>query len=183
LAPLREKLSFYPRDVWLYLLAAQWTRISQEEAFVGRCGDLGDELGSRINAARLVRDLMRLCFLMERRYAPYSKWLGSAFARLPGAESLGSCLSAALTAGIWQERERSLSAAYELVATWQNALGLAEFQTPQTRSYYGHAYQVIHGEVRTWTGWYRHIILALLAHAVLVVVLAQAQQEQELGRY
>jgi SRSO17 transposase len=36
-------------------------------------------------------------------------------------------------------------------------------------------------EVRTWTGWYRHITVALLAHAVLVVVRAQAQQEQEKG--
>jgi SRSO17 transposase len=38
-----------------------------------------------------------------------------------------------------------------------------------------------HYEVRTWTGWYRHITLALLAHAVLVVLRAQAQQEQEKG--
>jgi SRSO17 transposase len=42
-------------------------------------------------------------------------------------------------------------------------------------------------EVRTWRGWYRHITLALLAHAVLVVLVvvvvvrAQAQQEQEQG--
>jgi SRSO17 transposase len=36
-------------------------------------------------------------------------------------------------------------------------------------------------EVRSWTGWYRHITLALLAHAVLVVLRAQAQQEQEKG--
>jgi hypothetical protein len=27
---------YYPRDVWLYLLASQWLRISQEEAFIGR---------------------------------------------------------------------------------------------------------------------------------------------------
>lgn len=38
-----------------------------------------------------------------------------------------------------------------------------------------------HYEVRTWRGWYRHITLALLAHAVLVVLRAQAQQEQEKG--
>jgi SRSO17 transposase len=38
-----------------------------------------------------------------------------------------------------------------------------------------------HYEVRTWTGWYRHNTLALLAHAVLVVLRAQAQQEQEKG--
>jgi len=70
LVPLRERFAFYPRAVWLYLLAAQWTRISEEEAFVGRSGDVGDNLGSQVIAARLVRDLMRLCFLMERRYAP-----------------------------------------------------------------------------------------------------------------
>jgi SRSO17 transposase len=34
-------------------------------------------------------------------------------------------------------------------------------------------------EVRTWTGWYRHITLALLAHAVLVILRAHAQQERE----
>jgi Domain of unknown function (DUF4037) len=35
---IRKKLTYYPKDVWLYMLAAQWTRISQEEAFVGRAG-------------------------------------------------------------------------------------------------------------------------------------------------
>jgi SRSO17 transposase len=36
-------------------------------------------------------------------------------------------------------------------------------------------------EVRTWTGWYRHITLALLAHAVLVVLQAQAREEAQKG--
>ena len=33
-------------------LAAQWQRIAEEEAFVGRTGDVGDEVGSWIVAAR-----------------------------------------------------------------------------------------------------------------------------------
>ena len=33
-----EKLSYYPNDVWLYLLSTQWQRIAQEEPFMGRCG-------------------------------------------------------------------------------------------------------------------------------------------------
>jgi hypothetical protein len=121
---LREKLGYYPPDVWVYMLAAQWTRISQEEAFVGRCGDLGDELGSQVIAARLVRDLMRLCFLMERRYTPYSKWLGTAFSRLACAPRLQPVLHEVLSASDWHERERSLAAAYELVAAMHNALDL-----------------------------------------------------------
>lgn len=35
--------------------------------------------GSAVITARLARDLMRLCLLMDRRYPPYSKWLGTAF--------------------------------------------------------------------------------------------------------
>src|SRR6266700_3749748 len=34
-------------------------------------------------------------------------------------------------------------------------------------------------EVRTWTAWYRHITLARLSHAVLVVMRAQEKKEAE----
>ncbi|MFI7996080.1 DUF4037 domain-containing protein, partial [Acinetobacter baumannii] len=45
---LRNRLSYFPRDVWLYKLAAQWGRIAEERAYIGRTGDVGDELGSRV---------------------------------------------------------------------------------------------------------------------------------------
>jgi hypothetical protein len=61
-----------------YVLACQWQRISQEEVFVGRCGDVGEEFGSAVVAARLVHDLMRLSLLMDHGYPPNSNWLGSA---------------------------------------------------------------------------------------------------------
>ena len=57
-------------------------RLNQEEHLMGRAGMVGDEIGSAVIGARLVRDLMHLCFLMERKYAPYPKWFGTAFARL-----------------------------------------------------------------------------------------------------
>ncbi len=51
LIPIREKLAYYPRDLWLYKMAGVWRRIEQEEAFVGRTGTVGDELGSRVIAS------------------------------------------------------------------------------------------------------------------------------------
>jgi len=81
LSRARGRLTWYPHDVWLHLLACQWQRIGQEEPFPGRCAEAGDDLGSVIVTARLARDLMRLCLLMHRRYPPYSKWLGTAVAR------------------------------------------------------------------------------------------------------
>lgn len=38
-----------------------------------------------------------------------------------------------------------------------------------------------HYEVRTWRGWYRHVTLALLAHAVLVVLRADAEVQAKKG--
>jgi hypothetical protein len=146
LGPLRHTLRWYPHDVWLHVLACQWQRVSQEEAFVGRCGEVGDELGSAVVAARLVRDLMRLCLLMDRRYPPYAKWLGSAFARTHAAPRLTPVLSAALAATDWHTRERHLGQAYEIVAGIHNQLDLTHRLDPTTRPYHSRPFQVLHAE-------------------------------------
>lgn len=146
LASLRQQFAYYPHDVWLYRLAAQWQRISQEEAFVGRSGDVGDELGSRVIAARLVRDLMHLCFLLERRYAPYSKWLGTAFARLKCADDTMPLCMAVLAAQTWHEREERLATIYSFVAMMQNALAITEPLDASPRPYHDRPYRVIGAE-------------------------------------
>ena len=143
LIPLREKLTWYPRDVWLFMLASQWIRLAQEEPFPGRCGENGDEVGSRVLAARMVRDVMRLCFLLERRYAPYSKWLGTAFSRLHCARELEPILRAALAADTWQGREEHLCAAYLAVARMNNRLGLFREHKAETRYFHNRPFRVL----------------------------------------
>jgi hypothetical protein len=143
LSRARDTMAWYPHDVWLYLLACQWQRIGQEEAFPGRCAEAGDDLGSAIVTARLGRDLMRLCLLMHRRYPPYSKWLGTAFGRLPGTAGLTASLAAALSAGSWPVREQHLREAYQIVATLHNQLGLTPPLDTCTRGFYDRPYQVI----------------------------------------
>jgi Domain of unknown function (DUF4037) len=152
----RARLSWYPRDVWLYVLAGQWQRIGQEEAFPGRCAEAGDELGSAVVTARLARDLMRLGLLMYRRYPPYSKWLGTAFARLPAAAALTPSLTAAVAATSWPDRQRHLSHAYETAAALHNDLGLTGPLDPRTRPYYDRPYQVI--DAGRFTGALRQAI-------------------------
>ncbi|MHC5906947.1 DUF4037 domain-containing protein [Streptomyces sp. S6] len=146
LGPARAALGWYPHDLWLHLLACQWQRVSQEEAFVGRCGEVGDELGSAVVAARLVRELMRLCLLMDRRYPPYGKWLGSAFARTPQAPALTPHLTATLAATDWQAREQHLAHAYETVAAAHNRLGLTDPVDPTTRPYHTRPFRVLRAE-------------------------------------
>jgi hypothetical protein len=126
LQAVRERFAYYPHDVWLYLLAAGWTRIAQEEHLMGRAGFVGDEIGSALMGSRLVRDVMLLCFLMERQYAPYPKWFGTAFLQLACAGELSPLLWGAQRAETWQERENYLSAAYQYAAVMHNTLGITE---------------------------------------------------------
>ncbi|HTE72562.1 MAG TPA: DUF4037 domain-containing protein [Actinomycetes bacterium] len=126
LQAVRRRFAYYPRDVWLYLMVAAWWRVHPEANVVGRAGYSGDELGSALIGSRLVHDLMRLCFLLERRYAPYSKWFGTAFASLDCGAELSPILWRALRAPSWQEREQALNDAYAAVAALHNASGITD---------------------------------------------------------
>ena len=143
LEPLRERLRWYPDEVWLWLLACQWRRIDQEEPFVGRTAEVDDELGSRVLAARLVRDLMRLAFLQERRYAPYSKWLGTAFKQLDAYDALGPALAGGARCPGLRARESALVEAVEELARRHNALGLTDEVDPTVRLFYSRPFRVL----------------------------------------
>jgi hypothetical protein len=104
---------------------------------------VGDELGSRLVAGRVARDMMRLAFSMERRYAPYSKWLGTAFARLDCAPRLMPPLERAVAAGELAPREAALCEAGTVLAEMHNALGITEPLDPRVRPFFGRPYRVI----------------------------------------
>jgi hypothetical protein len=140
---LRQRFRWYPQEVWLYLLAAGWARIGQEEHLMGRAGLVGDEVGSALIGARLVRDIMRLCFLMERRYAPYPKWFGTAFKQLDCGPQIYPTLKKILAARTWQNRQKYLIPAYELIAHKHNALGLTDALPETTTQFFGRPFQVI----------------------------------------
>lgn len=146
LAAERSRIAWYPNQVWLYLLATHWNRIAEEEAFMARCGDIGDELGSTLVAARLVKDIMHVCFLMERQYAPYAKWFGSAFRQLGCANALEPILLNAISASTWQDRQQAFAAAFEIVATIHNGLGITEALDPVVRPFHERPYLVIGAE-------------------------------------
>ena len=146
LTALRARLAAQPRDVRLYKLACQWRRIGEEQAFVGRTGSTGDEIGSAVIAARLVRDLMRMAFLIEDRYAPYPKWFGRAFAELPSAAALSPVLERALAANDWKAREAALAEAYLALATLHKARGLPGAFEPVIGPYFGRPFTVINAE-------------------------------------
>jgi hypothetical protein len=145
LTKVRSLLAWYPHDVWLYLLASGWQRIGQEEHLMPRAGFVGDELGSAIIGSRLVHDVMSLCFLMEKQYAPYPKWFGTAFKQLKCADQLRPILSSALQAPTWHERETALCEAYESLIHMHNKLGMTEMLPENVSPFFGRPFKVIWG--------------------------------------
>ncbi len=155
LSELRHQLAYYPTDIWLYLLACQWARIGQEDHFVGRTGFCGDDLGSRLLAARLVHDVMMLGFLYEKQYAPYPKWFGTAFARLSCAGALGPILQCVLTAAAWPARENHLCHAFQIIGEVHNRLTITPSLATGCQPFHGRPF-------RTHAGGYAAAVRAAI---------------------
>ena len=143
LGAVRARLACFPEPVWRWIVACQWQRVAQEEAFVGRTAEVGDELGARVIGARQVHELMRLWFLFAKEYWPYPKWFGTAFARLPDAAVLASALTAVLDARDAATRESALVAAYEMVARRHNEIGASDPVDPTVRGFHDRGYRVL----------------------------------------
>ncbi len=146
LQEVRDRFAYYPRDVWLYLQLAAWWRVHPEINLAGRAGFVGEELGSALIGSQLVHDLMRLCFLMEREYAPYSKWFGTAFSRLSCADELLPVFEKVLRTSGWQEREEALMAAYSGVAELHNRLQITAPVTTGVEQMWDRPFKVLWGD-------------------------------------
>jgi hypothetical protein len=146
LQDVRDRLAYYPDDVWRYLMVAAWWRVHPEMNLVGRAGYVGDELGSAVLGAQLVQELMRLCFLIERQYAPYSKWFGTAFSRLPCGPTIEPLLRNVLQAQDWTEREEALAAAYRAVGELHNRRAITPPVELGVEQLWGRPFKVVWGD-------------------------------------
>jgi hypothetical protein len=123
LSRIRQVLRWYPPDVDRYVLAAGWSVVSEQMPLHGRTAERGDDLGSRLAAAAAVTSLMRLAFLLHRRWPPYAKWFGSLLTTLPAEGKLTATLTTATTATRWPEREHAIGAAASLLLDAQRDRG------------------------------------------------------------
>ncbi len=124
ISDIRRRLAWYPDDLWRYVVAADWSRIAGQLPVVGRTGQRGDDTGSRVQIGHLARTIMHLGFLLERRWPPYPKWQGTAFARLPKVGRAAPALRAALTATTWQDRQSAAGDVLNHLHAVQRTMGL-----------------------------------------------------------
>jgi hypothetical protein len=141
---VRDQFAYYPDTIWKYLMRVQWGRILDELQTQARTGEANDELGSRIAAARMVRHIMYLCFMIEKRYIPYSKWLGTAFERwLSCGPRLKPLLLAVIREPAWERRQLLLARAYQGLGKMHNQLKITKRVSTRIIDFFGRGYPII----------------------------------------
>ena len=143
---MRSSLAYYPDDIWLHLIAAEWRKISQENSFIGRAGDVGDEIGSALIANRLSESCMRLCFLFERRFAPYAKWFGAAFQRLNCSGRIKPLVMRVQTASDWKAREKRFCELALEIGALHGELGVPGATSPTIGQFHERPYFVVNAD-------------------------------------
>jgi len=138
LTRLRERYAWYPRDVWRWIVAAQWRLIGTTEPLLGRVVETGDERGARLLTGRLCRLIMEMVHLQERAYWPYDKWFGHSFAGLASARTLGPLLGAALDETPSLRADAPIHRALLELAERHNDLGLSEPVVPAVTDFAVH---------------------------------------------
>jgi hypothetical protein len=79
----RRELAYLPDHVWHFKLLYAWERLGHVDV-VALNALRGDTLSARLNLAKLVEGIVRIVFLLNRRYCPGTpKWLSRAFDALP----------------------------------------------------------------------------------------------------
>lgn len=115
----REALAYYPDNVWKKRIADWCMYACGRDApyNLHRVSKRGDDITSTMYFGLCLKRFMELTFALNRRYAPYTKWLNRSFRKLPkyGSDMAG-LIDQAFATSNWNERVHLLiDASYVVV--------------------------------------------------------------------
>ncbi|HLV80879.1 MAG TPA: DUF4037 domain-containing protein [Chthonomonadaceae bacterium] len=79
----REAFGYYPENIWRFKLAGRAHRIDVKRYQMERCIAHGEEVAANLMLCEGLREVFHFVCLVNRRYAPYDRWLHWMFRRLP----------------------------------------------------------------------------------------------------
>ncbi|MBN1578591.1 MAG: DUF4037 domain-containing protein [Chitinispirillaceae bacterium] len=132
---LRQSFAYFPDNVWKYRIAYNLESLGWEDDLIYLCGVRDDRISMNVNACKTVEKLMRLVFLLNKRYAPLSpKWLQREFRKLPEiAPQIEGELLCILEAEDYHDKVDALNFIYETILTWMKSEDLCDSYARQIR--------------------------------------------------
>jgi len=139
----RNKINFYPNDIMKLKLASLWSCISNEEAFVGRAIELDDFVGLKLITSRIVNYLLKICFYLDQKYIPYSKWFGTTLKNITFYDEIQDLATTVLTENEPVMVEKKLCKMYEKIINLHNMVGALPTLNCEIQNYHDRPYKVI----------------------------------------
>ena len=104
---IREGLAeYYPRGVWIRRLVQSLAKAAQAGQYnYARAMKRGERIAAEIALTEFIRESMRAVYLLNRKYAPYDKWMHRGMQELASGSEIGDMLNLLYTidpAEAWQ---------------------------------------------------------------------------------
>ncbi len=87
-------LAYYPRGVWLKKLAESLARAAQAGQYnYARAMKRGERIAAELALSKFVEEAMRIVYLLNKKYAPFYKWMPRGMKELPVCSEIGDMLA------------------------------------------------------------------------------------------
>ena len=121
-------LDFYPEDVRLKKMASRCFTIAQTGQYnFERCLRRKDFFAARYSETKLCADVISLVFLMNKRYAPFYKWMHRAVAELPLlGKTIHMLISDLISQPAYDEKQKIIERICALIISALRDAGLSD---------------------------------------------------------
>ena len=86
-------LQYYPQEVWIQRIAQSMAKAAQSGQYnYARAMKRGDRITAELFLAEFIREAMQLVYLLNRKYAPYGKWMRKGIQELSVGAEIGDML-------------------------------------------------------------------------------------------
>lgn len=86
-------LSYYPREVWVRRLVQSMAKAAQSGQYnYARAMKRGERIAAEMALTDFIRESMHIVYLLNRKYAPYDKWMRRGMKELPICSEIGHML-------------------------------------------------------------------------------------------
>ena len=91
---IRDRLlQYYPREVWLRRLVQSMAKAAQSGQYnYARAMKRGERIAAELALTEFIRESMKVIYLLNRKYAPYDKWIHRGMQDLSVGSEIGDML-------------------------------------------------------------------------------------------
>lgn len=87
-------LQYYPRRVWIRKLVQSLAKAAQSGQYnYARAMKRGERIAAELALTEFIRESMKAVYLLNRRYAPYDKWMHRGMRELASCSEIGDMLN------------------------------------------------------------------------------------------